>query len=247
MWMGNYTLLNLLGLLIQSIFVQNILLFNFLGMCSYLACSSRLSTANGLGKAVVFVLGVAGTVNWFIHRYVTGPGALSWLKVFGINAEGISLDFLELVVFISVIAALVQILEMIIEKFSPSLYHALGIFLPLITVNCAILGACLFAVVREYPLIPNIVYVIGSGLGWWLAIALIAAIREKLTYSNIPTGLKGMGITFIMSGLMAISFMALAGITLGTPTGSVYRTDNQEVSNVESESAQHNQTHLKGS
>ncbi len=231
--MGNYTWVNLIGLLVQSIFVQNILLFNFLGMCSYLACSSKLSTANGLGKAVVFVLSVAGTINWFIHRFITGPNALSWLSAFGINTKGLSLDFLELVVFISVIAALVQILEMIIEKFSPPLYHALGIYLPLITVNCAILGACLFAVVREYPLIPNIVYIIGSGLGWWLAIALIAAIREKLTYSNIPEGLKGMGITFIMSGLIAIAFMALAGITLDQPTGSPFREDNQAVANLE--------------
>lgn len=228
-WMGDYTALNLVGLLIQSVFVQNILLFNFLGMCSYLACSSKLSTANGLGKAVTVVLTFSGAINWFVHNYVTGEGALSWLKVFGIDAKGISLNFLELIIYISVIAAFVQILEMAIEKFSPSLYHALGIFLPLITVNCAILGACLFATVREYPFIPNLVYIVGSGLGWWLAIALIAAIREKLTYSRLPRGLEGMGITFIMSGLIAIAFMALAGITLGTPTGSPFRQMSAEV------------------
>lgn len=222
-WMGDYTWINLLGLLIESIFVQNILLFNFLGMCSYLACSSRLSTANGLGKAVTLVLVCSGVLNWFVHQYITGEGALSWLSFLGIDTKGVSLNFLELVIYISVIAAFVQILEMVIEKFSPSLYHALGIFLPLITVNCAILGACLFATVREYPFIPNLVYVLGSGLGWWLAIALIAAIREKLTYSQPPRGLEGMGITFIMSGLIAIAFMALAGITLGKPTGSPFR------------------------
>ena len=220
MWIGDYTLMNLFGLLIQSIFVQNILLFNFLGMCSYLACSSKVSTANGLGKAVVFVLAVAGTLNWFVHQFITGPGALRWIST---SFENIDLSFLELIVFISVIAAFVQILEIIIEKFSPPLYQALGIYLPLITVNCAILGAVLFSVVREYPLIPNFVYVLGAGIGWWLAIALIASIREKLSYSNVVPGLRGMGITFIMSGLLAIAFMGLAGITLGKPTGSLFK------------------------
>lgn len=217
--MGEYTWMNLLGLLIQSIFVQNILLFNFLGMCSYLACSGKVKTANGLGKAVTLVLTCSGVINWFVHKYITGEGALEWLSFFGMDASNISLNFLELVIYISVIAAFVQILEMVIEKFSPPLYHALGIFLPLITVNCAILGACLFATVREYPFLPNLIYVFGSGLGWWLAIVLIASIREKLTYSNIPRGLEGMGITFIMSGLIAIAFMALAGISLGNPSG----------------------------
>jgi Na+-transporting NADH:ubiquinone oxidoreductase subunit E len=223
MWMGDYTLMNLFGLLVQSIFVQNILLFNFLGMCSYLACSSKVATANGLGKAVVFVLVVAGTLNWFVHHFITGPGALRWLKVFGLDLSHVNLSFLELIVFISVIAAFVQVLEIIIEKFSPTLYQALGIYLPLITVNCAILGAVLFSVVREYPLIPNFIYVLGAGVGWWLAIALIASIREKLAYSNVVPGLRGMGITFIMSGLLAIAFMGLAGITLGKPTGSLFK------------------------
>lgn len=214
MWMGQYTALNLLGLAIQSIFIQNILLFNFLGMCSYLACSSRLKTANGLGLAVFVVITFSGVLNWFVRMFITGKDALSWLKVFGINTTGIHLGFLEFLIYISVIAAFVQVLEIIIDKFSPTLYRALGMFLPLITVNCAILGASLFATVRGYPFVPNLIYVAATGIGWWLAIALIAAIREKLTYSNIVPGLRGMGITFVTTGLMALAFMGFTGIAL---------------------------------
>lgn len=214
MWMGDYTAINLLGLFLQSAFIQNILLFYFLGMCSYLACSNKISTANGLGIAVTFVVTIAGILNWFVHRFITGEGALRWLSAYGIDGKAINLNFLELIIFISVIAAFVQVLEIVIDKFSPTLYAALGVYLPLITVNCAILGACLFATTREYPFIPNIVYVFGSGLGWWLAITLIASIREKLKYSNIVPGLRGMGITFVMTGLMAMAFMALTGIQL---------------------------------
>jgi Na+-transporting NADH:ubiquinone oxidoreductase subunit E len=214
MWMGNYTVMNLLGLLIQSVFIQNILLAYFLGMCSYLACSNRVSTANGLGMAVTIVLAAAGGLNWFVHQFITRSGALSWLGL-----SHIDLSFLELIVFISVIAAFVQVLEIAIERFSPQLYMSLGMFLPLITVNCAILGGVLFGVTREYPLIPILVFSLGAGLGWWLAICLIAAIREKLTYSKIPKGLEGMGITFITTGLMAIAFMGLLGINLATPSG----------------------------
>lgn len=214
MWMGPYTLLNLLGLAIQSIFIQNILLFNFLGMCSYLACSNKLKTANGLGLAVTVVMALSGTMNWFVHQFITAPSALSWIPFIGRYMNNIDLSFLEFLIFISVIAALVQILEMIIDRFSPTLYRALGMYLPLITVNCAILGACLFAVVREYPLVPNIVYVTSAGLGWWLAISLISSIREKLEYSDIVPGLKGMGITFIMTGLMSLAFMGFTGIAL---------------------------------
>ena len=217
MWMGEYDFIRLLGVLIQSVFVQNILLFYFLGMCSYLACSNRMSTANGLGAAVTFVITIAGTLNWFVHRFITGPNALQWLQYLGINAQGINLNFLELLIYISVIAAFVQILEIVIDKFSPTLYNALGVYLPLITVNCAILGACLFATARKYPFFANLIYVFGGGLGWWLAIALIASIRERLTYSNIPPNLRGMGITFIMTGLMAMSFMTLTGINLDEP------------------------------
>ncbi|MCP5469489.1 MAG: NADH:ubiquinone reductase (Na(+)-transporting) subunit E [Chlamydiales bacterium] len=228
MWMGNYTWLNLIGLIIQSVFIQNILLSYFLGMCSYLACSSRVTTANGLGMAVTVVLVGAGTINWFVHTFVTGKGALSWLSVFGINGSAIDLSFLELIVFISVIAAFVQVLEIVIERFSPALYHALGMFLPLITVNCAILGGVLFGITREYPCIPIIVFSFGSGLGWWVAIALIAAIREKLTYSKVPHGLQGMGITFIMTGLMAMAFMGLLGIDLANPSGEDLPTQEED-------------------
>lgn len=220
MWMGNYEPINLLGLLIQAVFIENFLLANFLGMCTYLACSTKLKTANGLGLAVVIVLTISGVLNWFVHRFVTGSGALSWLNAVGLKAENIDLGFLEFLLFISVIAGFVQILEIIIEKFSPALYTSLGLYLPLIAVNCAILGACLFAVTRDYPFWANLIYVLGSGAGWWLAIALIAAIREKLAVSNINAALKGMGITFIMSGLMSMSFQGFTGIKLATPTGN---------------------------
>ncbi len=219
--MGNYEPINLLGLLIQAVFIENFLLANFLGMCTYLACSNKLKTANGLGIAVVFVLTVSGVLNWCVHRFVTMPGALSWLNVLGIDASKIDLGFLEFLLFISVIAGFVQVLEIIIEKISPSLYQSLGLYLPLIAVNCAILGACLFAVMRDYPFIPNLIYVFGSGLGWWLAIALIAAIREKLSYSHIVPGLKGIGITFIMTGLMSMAFMGFTGINLSRPSGKI--------------------------
>lgn len=221
MWMGNYEPLNLLGLLIQAIFIENFLLANFLGMCTYLACSTKLKTANGLGVAVVFVLTVSGILNWCVHRFVTAPGALSWLSFIGIDASKVDLGFLEFLLFISVIAGFVQILEIIIEKFSPALYHSLGLYLPLIAVNCAILGACLFAVTRDYPFVPNVIYVFGSGAGWWLAIALIAAIREKLATSDVVPALKGMGITFMMTGLMAMAFQGFTGIKLSNPTGVI--------------------------
>lgn len=217
--MENYTPLNLLGLLIQAVFIENFLLANFLGMCTYLACSTKLKTANGLGMAVVFVLTVSGVLNWCVYRFVTGPGALSWLSFMGINASSINLNFLTFLLFIAVIAGFVQVLEIIIEKVSPALYLSLGLYLPLIAVNCAILGACLFAVTREYPFFPNLVYVFGSGVGWWLAIALIAAIREKLSVSNVVPALRGMGITFMMTGLMSMAFQGFTGIKLATPTG----------------------------
>lgn len=220
MWTGPYTLVNQFGLLLQAVFIENFLLANFLGMCTYLACSTRLKTANGLGVAVVFVLTVAGVLNWFVHSFITGGGALTWLKTIGIDASGIDLGFLEFLIFISVIAGFVQILEIVIEKFSPSLYTSLGLYLPLIAVNCAILGACLFAVTRDYPFFPNMIYVFGSGAGWWLAIALIAAIREKLAVSNVVPALRGMGITFIMTGLMAMAFQGFTGIKLAVPTGA---------------------------
>lgn len=221
MWMGIYEPINLLGLLIQAIFIENFLLANFLGMCTYLACSTKLKTANGLGVAVVFVLTVSGILNWCVHKFVTAPGALSWLSTIGIDATKIDLSFLEFLLFISVIAGFVQVLEIVIEKFSPALYNSLGLYLPLIAVNCAILGACLFAVTRDYPFWPNMVYVFGSGAGWWLAIALIAAIREKLAVSDVVPNLRGMGITFMMTGLMSMAFQGFTGIKLAVPSGTV--------------------------
>lgn len=220
MWMGIYEPINLLGLVIQSVFIENFLLANFLGMCTYLACSTKLKVANGLGIAVVLVLTVSGMLNWLVYQFVSGPTALSWLSHLGIDAAGINLNFLTFLLFISVIAGFVQILEIVIEKVSPALYQSLGLYLPLIAVNCAILGACLFAVTREYPFVPNLVYVFGSGMGWWLAIALVAAIREKLATSNVVPALRGMGITFIMSGLMAMCFQGFTGIKLATPAGA---------------------------
>ncbi|WP_316356154.1 NADH:ubiquinone reductase (Na(+)-transporting) subunit E [Candidatus Neptunichlamydia sp. REUL1] len=216
--MDPYSILNLLGLAIQSIFIQNILLFNFLGMCSYLACSNKIKTANGLGMAVCVVMAISGMLNWLVHTYITGENALSWLGYLGIPTEGVNLGFLEFLIYISVIAALVQVLEIVIDKFAPALYRALGMYLPLITVNCAILGASLFATVRAYPFIPNLVYVAAAGVGWWVAILLIAAIREKLSYSNVPKGLRGIGLTFIMTGLISLAFMGFAGITLDQVT-----------------------------
>lgn len=222
MWMGPYTFLNLLGILVQSIFIQNILLATFLGMCTYLACSNRMSTANGLGIAVVLVMVMSGTLNWFVHRFITGEGALSWLSVLGLDMTGVDLSFLEFLIFIAMIAGFVQVLEIVIERFSPTLYNALGLFLPLITVNCAILGASLLATTRNFPFLPHVVYMLGSGLGWWLAIVLIAAIRDKMGYSNVVLGLRGMGIVFLMTGLMAMAFMGLQGINLANPTGEEY-------------------------
>ena len=217
MWMGLYEPINLLGLFLQSVFIENFLLANFLGMCTYLACSNNLKTANGLGVAVVFITTISGVLNWCVSHFVTGPAALSWLSVVGLDAAKINLGFLQFLLFISVIAGFTQVIEIIVEKVSPPLYNTLGIYLPLIAVNCAILGACLFAVTRDYPFIPNLVYVFGAGMGWWLAIALIAAIREKLRVSNVLPPLRWMGITFIMSGLMAMSFQGFTGIKLRQP------------------------------
>jgi Na+-transporting NADH:ubiquinone oxidoreductase subunit E len=209
MWLGNFTLINLIGLFIQSALIQNILLFYFLGMCSYLACSAKIKTANGLGLAVFVVITGSGVLNWFIREFILKKGALSWL-----NLGEIDLSFLEFIVYIAVIAAFVQILEMFLDRFSPTLYNALGVYLPLITVNCAILGASLFAATRQYPFIPNLVFVAGAGLGWYLAILLIASIRENLKSATILAPFQGMAITFITTGLIALAFMGFSGISL---------------------------------
>ena len=197
-----------LNLFIRSIFVDNMVFAYFLGMCSFLAVSKNVKTAFGLGVAVTFVLLIALPVTWTINEYILKPGALSWL---GKEYASADLSFLGLIMFIAVIAALVQILEMVIEKYSPSLYNSLGIFLPLIAVNCAILGAVLFMQQRDFSNAwTATVYGVGSGIGWLLAITCLAAIRERLDYSNVPKPLRGIGITFIITGLMGIAFMSLS-------------------------------------
>ena len=202
----------LISLALESIFVNNILLASFLGMCSFLACSKNVDTAVGLGAAVVFVLSITAPANWAIHEFLLKKGALA--TFFGPSFAEVDLSFLTFITFIATIAALVQLVEMIIDKFSPALYAALGIFLPLIAVNCAILGSSLFIVEREYGGVESLVFGFSSGVGWALAIIAMAAIRYKLRYSHVPDGLKGLGITMLMTGLMAIAFMTFAGIKL---------------------------------
>ena len=201
-----------LNLFIRSIFIDNMIFAYFLGMCSYLAVSKNVKTAIGLGIAVTFVLAITLPVNYLLENYILKSGALSWL---GEEYKGVDLSFLSLILFIAVIASMVQLVEMVVEKYSPSLYASLGIFLPLIAVNCAILGGSLFMQQREFPNVGTAtVYGIGSGIGWMLAIVGIAAIREKLAYSNVPAPLRGNGITFIITGLMGIAFMSFLGIKL---------------------------------
>ena len=200
-------------LLFKSIFIDNMVFATFLGMCSYLAVSKKVSTANGLGAAVLFVLTITVPLNWLLDTYVLQDGAMKWLHP---SLEEYNLDFLSFILFIATIATMVQLVEIIIEKFSPALYNSLGIFLPLIAVNCAILGGSLFMQSREIPSIElALTYGIGSGIGWWLAILAIASIREKIRYSNIPAPLRGLGITFIITGLMAIGFMSFGGMLTG--------------------------------
>ncbi|MCQ2145647.1 MAG: NADH:ubiquinone reductase (Na(+)-transporting) subunit E [Bacteroidales bacterium] len=201
-----------LSLFVKSIFVDNMIFSYFLGMCSYLAVSKNVKTANGLGIAVIFVLFVTLPINYLLNKYVLTPGALSWL---GESFATVDLSFLSFIVFIAVIAAIVQIVEMVVEKFTPSLYASLGIFLPLIAVNCAILGGSLFMQQKDFVNVgESAVYALGSGIGWYLAIVALAAIREKLAYSHVPAPLKGLGITFFTVGLMGIAFMAFMGISL---------------------------------
>ena len=200
-----------LSLFVKSIFVDNMIFAYFLGMCSYLAVSKNVKTASGLGLAVIFVLLITLPVNYLLNKYVLSPGALSWIP----GMEGVDLSFLSFIVFIAVIAAIVQIVEMVVEKFSPALYSQLGIFLPLIAVNCAILGASLFMQEKDFVNVGEAtVYALGSGIGWFLAIVSLAAIREKMSYSNVPAPPKGLGITFITVGLMGMAFMTFMGIQL---------------------------------
>jgi len=203
--------MELLSLGINAIFINNILLASFLGMCSFLACSKKVDTAIGLGFAVIFVLTITLPVNWLIHHFLLAPGALAWINP---SLGSLDLSFLNFICFIATIASMVQLVEMVLDKFFPKLYHALGIFLPLITVNCAILGGSLFMVERSYGFAQSVVFGFSSGIGWALAICAMAAIRKKLRYSNIPGGLKGLGITMIVTGLMAMAFMCFSGINL---------------------------------
>lgn len=201
-----------LNIFVKSIFIDNMIFAYFLGMCSYLAVSKSVKTAVGLGAAVIFVLGITVPVNYLLENYVLKAGALSWLDP---SYADIDLSFLSFILFIAVIASMVQLVEMIVEKFSPTLYGALGIFLPLIAVNCAILGGSLFMQERQYSTIGEATWFgLGSGVGWLLAIVAIAAIREKIRYSNVPAPLRGLGITFIITGLMGIGFMSFMGINL---------------------------------
>lgn len=198
-----------LSLFVKAIFIENLALAFFLGMCTYLAVSRKVETAVGLGAAVVAVLTITVPINNLIYRYLLQEDALAWAGL-----PGVDLTFLGLVIYIGVIASVVQILEMALDRYFPALYNALGIFLPLITVNCAILGASLFMVEREYTLAESTVYGLGAGIGWALAIVGLAGVREKMKYSNVPRGLRGLGITFIVVGLMAMAFMLFSGIQL---------------------------------
>ena len=200
-----------LSLFVKSVFVENIVLAFFLGMCSFLAVSKKVETAFGLGLAVIFVLTITTPMNWIIHEYLLKDSAMSWISA---KLAGVDLSFLNFITFIATIAAIVQLVEMVIDKYSPKLYAALGIFLPLIAVNCAILGASLFMVEREYTLGEATVFGFGAGFGFFLAIISIASIRYKVRYSNVPSGLRGLGLTMLITGLMSMAFMLFSGIQL---------------------------------
>jgi len=195
---------------IAAIFTSNILLVNFLGMCSFVACGKRVDTALGLGTAVTFVLTCTTALNWLLNHFLLQKGALVWLL--GARASSINLTFLQFITFIAVIAAFVQLVEMVVERSSPTLYYALGIFLPLITVNCAILGASLFMIFRNYSFMQSVAFGAGSGLGWAMAILLLAGIQQRLRFAHVVTPLKGVGVTMIVTGIMAMAFMGFTGM-----------------------------------
>jgi Na+-transporting NADH:ubiquinone oxidoreductase subunit E len=200
---------HLISLLVKAVFVENMALAFFLGMCTFLALSKKIQAATGLGIAVIVVLAITTPINNLIYTYLLKDGALAWA-----GYPDVDLSFLGLLTYIGVIAALVQIMEMVLDKYFPDLYNALGVFLPLITVNCAIMGAALFMVERDYNFAESVVYGFGAGAGWALAIIALAGIREKLKYSDVPEGLRGLGITFITVGLMSLGFMSFSGISL---------------------------------
>ena len=197
------------NIIINSVFIENILLIYFLGMCSFLSISKKVETSIGLGLAVIFVLSITAPANWAINEYLLADGALSWAGLGHIN-----LEFLQFIVFISVIAAMVQLVEMLMDRFSPALYVNLGIFLPLITVNCSILGTSLFLVEREYDLIESTVFGFGSGLGFFLAIVSLATVRKRMRYSNVPPTLRGVGMAMLLTGLISMAFLGFSGISL---------------------------------
>tara|TARA_B100001013_G_scaffold320249_1_gene229580 strand:- start:118 stop:726 length:609 start_codon:yes stop_codon:yes gene_type:complete len=198
-----------INIIINSVFIENIVLVYFLGMCSFLSISKKVETSIGLGFAVIFVLSITAPANWAINEYLLAEGALAWAGL-----ENINLDFLQFIVFISVIAAMVQLVEMLMDRFSPVLYYNLGIFLPLITVNCSILGCSLFLVEREYNLAEATVYGFGSGLGFFLAIVSLATIRKRMRYSNVPSTLRGVGMSMLLTGLISMAFLGFSGISL---------------------------------
>ena len=203
---------NIISIFVKSIFVDNMVFAFFFGMCSYIAVSKTVKTAMGLGIAVTFVMLITVPVNYLLYKYVLTAGALAWLSP---SLAGVNLDFLSFIVFIAVIAAITQLVEMVVEKFAPALYGSLGIFLPLIAVNCAIMGGSLFMQERNYANVGEVTaFALGSGIGWWLAIIGLAAIREKLAYSNVPKPLRGVGITFIVTGLMGMAFMIFMGVQI---------------------------------
>ena len=197
------------NIIINSVFIENILLIYFLGMCSFLSISKKVETSIGLGLAVIFVLSITAPANWAINEYLLSDGALSWAGLGHIN-----LDFLQFIVFISVLAAMVQLVEMLMDRFSPALYVNLGIFLPLITVNCSILGTSLFLVERDYNLAESTVFGFGSGLGFFLAIVSLATIRKRMRYSNVPSSLRGVGMAMLLTGLISMAFLGFSGISL---------------------------------
>ena len=208
---------DIIRIFVRSIFIDNMVFAFFFGMCSYIAVSKSVKTAMGLGIAVIFVMVMTVPINYLLNEFILSPGALGWINpAYGPGGESeIDLSFLSFIVFIAVIASFVQLVEMVVEKFAPALYNQLGIFLPLIAVNCAIMGGSLFMQERDYASLGEATaFAAGSGIGWWLAIILMAAIRERLSYSNIPAPLRGAGITFILTGLMGIAFMTFMGIQL---------------------------------
>ena len=202
---------NLLNIFVKSIFIDNMIFAYFLGMCSYLAVSKKYKTAAGLGMAVIFVLGITIPLNWLAYNFLLKEGALTWISE---DFASIDLEVLKFIVFIAIVAAFVQLTEMAVEKLSPSLYNSLGIFLPLIAVNCSILGGALFLPTRDYAFSEALTFGLGSGIGWFLAVVSLAAIREKMAYADVPKPLRGLGITFIIVGLMAFGFMSFGGFEL---------------------------------